>query len=155
MKKVVLLTGGNLGDIGANMASVVGDIGRGIGRVVKKSSVYTSEAWGFEASEKFLNQALVCQTELSPRQVLEKIHAIEARYGRTRTGNGYASRTMDIDILFFGSETIDTPDLKIPHPLLHLRGFVLAPLAEIMGSYVHPALGKTIDELKDSLCRPL
>ena len=152
MNRVVLLTGGNIGNIEANIASVPADIEREIGRIALRSRVYKSASWGFAAAEPFYNQVLVCETLLTPRQVLDKIHEIEARYGRIHAcGQLYASRTMDIDILFYNDEIILTDTLTVPHPLLHRREFVLNPLCEIMGGYVHPILGKSLDKFREEL----
>ena len=118
-----------------------------IGMIVKKSSIYETEAWGFDAEQNFLNQAVVVETRLSAHEVLDKALSIEAQLGRVRTGNGYASRTMDIDILFVDDKCIDTPDLVVPHPRIHQRNFVLVPLCEIMPDYVHPKMNKTIANL--------
>jgi hypothetical protein len=99
-------------------------------------------------------------TELTPEELLRTVQEIELELGRNRTaeaeqkastGAAYCSRPIDIDILFYDDEVVDTPDLKIPHPLLHRRDFVLTPLCEIMRDYRHPVLGKTISELRDAL----
>jgi len=123
-----------------------------IGKIKQRSSVYESEPWGFETEHRFLNAVVVVETALSPEAVLREAHAIEDIMGRTRNGNGYTSRTMDIDILFFNDDVINTPTLTVPHPRLHERRFVLLPLAEIMPDKVHPVLGKSI---KDLLTTPL
>jgi 2-amino-4-hydroxy-6-hydroxymethyldihydropteridine diphosphokinase len=116
---------------------------RNIGRIVESSTVHRSEAWGFEPEEGerlFFNQVLVVETALTPRQVLERAQQTEAALGRdrkaeatekARTGQRYAARPIDIDILFYDNETIDEPDLQIPHPRIAEREFVLAPLREL------------------------
>ncbi len=110
-----------------------------IGPVMRCSHRYESPAWGF-SSEPFTNQVLVADTELTPREVLRAIHKLEAALGRDRaaeneekqrTGQTYASRTIDIDILYYDDVTVDEPDLKIPHPHIAERDFVLAPLREL------------------------
>jgi 2-amino-4-hydroxy-6-hydroxymethyldihydropteridine diphosphokinase len=115
-----------------------------IGRITKASSIHKSEAWGFEPEKEeermFLNQVLVVETALTPRETLQKVHETEAALGRdreaektekARTGQRYAARPIDIDILFYDNETIDEPDLQIPHPRIAEREFVLAPLREL------------------------
>jgi 2-amino-4-hydroxy-6-hydroxymethyldihydropteridine diphosphokinase len=111
-----------------------------IGPVLRCSHRYKSEPWGFEAAERFSNQVLVCDTDLTPREVLQKVQQIECALGRDReaeeaekklTGQPYASRVIDIDILFYDNETINEPDLQIPHPRIKEREFVLAPLREL------------------------
>ncbi len=128
-----------------------------IGPVMRCSHRYKSAPWGFEAGAHFSNQVLICDTELSPQEVLAKVQAIEAALGRDRaaeavekerTGQNYSSRVMDVDILFYEDEIIADENLVIPHPLLHERDFVLEPLSEVAPDKVHPVLGQTIAELR-------
>ena len=121
---------------------------------------YESKAWGFETELPFSNQILVIDTELSPDELLSTVQQIEAELGRDRakeaevkaaTGAAYCSREIDIDILFYDNLILESPALTIPHPLLHKRDFVLAPLCEIMRDYSHPVLGKTIGTLREEL----
>lgn len=147
MSKVTLLIGGNQGDRVGLLQQACKMIAEQIGTILQLSSIYETEAWGFDAEQNFLNQALVVETRLSAHEVLDKALSIEAQLGRVRTGNGYASRTMDIDILFVDDKCIDTPDLVVPHPRIHQRNFVLVPLCEIMPDYVHPKMNKTIANL--------
>lgn len=152
MARVVLLTGGNLGSVAENLEAASRAIAQEVGPIVVRSSVRESEAWGFEAKERFLNQVLVVDTELEPQEVLGRCQHIEQRFGRVRhPGQGYASRTMDIDILFYDRRIIDMPDLRIPHPLIGERDFVLTPLEEIMGDFIHPVSGRTIRQMRRSL----
>ena len=97
----------------------------------------------------FLNQALVVVTALTAHEVLKEALAIEAELGRVRKSGRkvYSSRPMDIDLIFYNDEVIETADLIIPHPRMHLREFVLAPLEEVMPNYRHPLLGKSVKEL--------
>lgn len=147
MEKVYLCLGGNIGDTRNYLQNAVAMIGRRIGRVVSQSAVYQSEPWGFNAEQMFLNQVVVAETELEPHAVLELCLQIEAELGRTRSGNGYEPRTIDIDIIFFGDYIIDTPDLKVPHPLMHQRNFVLRPLCDVAADFVHPVFGLTVKQL--------
>lgn len=122
-----------------------------IGSVVAVSRVYETEPWGeFDTPQQnFLNRALLVETSMSAYEVLREALAIEAELGRVRNeGNKlYSSRTMDIDLIFYNDEVINTPDLTIPHPRMHQRRFVLEPLTEIMPDYRHPVLHKTVKEL--------
>jgi 2-amino-4-hydroxy-6-hydroxymethyldihydropteridine diphosphokinase len=140
MAKVILSTGGNVGDMKPMLHRAQEMVNDQIGPVLRCSHRYKSEPWGFEAENRFSNQVLVCDTDLTPREVLEKVHDIETALGRDRvaeaaekerTGRPYASRVIDIDILFYDNETINEPDLQIPHPRIAEREFVLAPLREL------------------------
>lgn len=118
------------------------------GTLVKSSGVYETEPWGFTTNANFLNQTLKLETTLNPDQLLETCHAIESSLGRMRNIAGeYQSRTMDIDILLYDSLIMDTPHLRIPHPFMHERLFVLKPLSEIAPDYVHPIFQKAIRQL--------
>lgn len=147
MEKVYLCLGGNIGDTRSYLQNAVAMIGRRIGRVVSQSAVYQSEPWGFNAEQMFLNQVVVAETELEPHAVLELCLQIEAELGRTRSGNGYEPRTIDIDIVFFGQQIINQPDLQVPHPLMHRRNFVLRPLCDVATDFVHPVFGLTVKQL--------
>lgn len=117
------------------------------------SKVYESESWGFDADD-FLNACIVIETYLTPQEVLGKIFSIEKKLGRERgLKNGYASRTIDIDIIYFEKEILQTDELTIPHPNLRKRKFVLLPLADIAPQFYHPIYNKDtrnlIQECKD------
>jgi len=147
MNNVTLLIGGNLGNRLENIRQAIDYIEERIGKIKQRSSVYESEPWGFEAEHCFLNAVVVVETALLPEAVLREAQDIENIMGRIRNGSGYTSRTMDIDILFFNDDVINTPTLTVPHPRLHERRFVLLPLAEVMPDKVHPVLGKSVKEL--------
>ncbi len=142
-----LLLGADIGDKRTTFAKAKLLVSERVGRVVRESSLYESEAWGFESSTTFLNQVLEVKTPLPPQELLDVIHEIETELGRIRSGNGYESRLIDIDILFYESLVLDTPALVIPHPHLHKRMFTLAPLNELIPNFIHPALHKTIADL--------
>jgi len=146
MNSTFLLLGGNLGHIQENFSQAINLISNKIGSISQQSRLYQSEPWGFEAKELFLNQVIKINTKLSAIEVLRKTQAIEQEIGRkekTKEQN-YSSRLIDIDILFFNNEIIETKELIIPHPRLHLRNFTLFPLNEIIPNFTHPSIGKTI-----------
>lgn len=111
--------------------------------VIKKSAIYETAAWGQHDQPDFLNQVLEIETELSAELLLLRTQAIETLLGRRRLVK-WGQRTLDIDILFFNSEIVDLPHLKVPHPALHRRSFTLVPLAEIAPDLVHPVLQQSV-----------
>jgi 2-amino-4-hydroxy-6-hydroxymethyldihydropteridine diphosphokinase len=139
--------GTNHGDRRKNLAKAMALIEGKAGRIIKSSSVYETEPWGFESPHFFLNTVIKVETELSPLKLLEMVHIIEAELGRKRSRTRYVSRVMDIDILFYDDEVISTKELVIPHPLIAERKFVLVPLTEVEPELVHPVSRKTIAEL--------
>lgn len=126
-------------------------IEKNIGHIISRSSIYQTAPWQMpENSGFFYNLCVSVNTSLSANEVLNNILSIEKYLGRIRTNkNTYESRCIDIDILFFNDEIIQTEQLKIPHPLIQERLFVLEPLCEIAENLVHPVFNKTIKELKD------
>ncbi|MCX6248357.1 MAG: 2-amino-4-hydroxy-6-hydroxymethyldihydropteridine diphosphokinase [Bacteroidetes bacterium] len=142
-----LLLGSNLGDRKSQLDRSADLIAEMIGPVVMRSSLYETEPWGFASDDLFLNAALQCRTSLSPEEVMQRIERIEKLFGRERPGTGYSSRIIDIDILFYDGIVVDQEGLKIPHPRLPERRFVLVPLDEIAHSFVHPLSGKTIGDI--------
>lgn len=118
-----------------------------IGTVLKKSSLYETEPWGFHHPVNFYNKALHIKTDLLPEELLSRCLSIEKQLGRQRENNKYEARCIDIDILFYDNQIIDAENLKIPHPYLHIRKFVLEPLNEIASEFVHPLLNKEIHQL--------
>lgn len=118
-----------------------------IGSIPKKSNIFITAAWGNQKQPEFYNQAIRVETELSASDLLKAILLIEEQIGRTRTNDKWQERIIDIDILFYNDALIDLPELKIPHPFIQERKFVLVPMNEIAGEYVHPLLKKTISTL--------
>jgi len=129
-----LALGTNQGDRHALLQQAIGLTAERIGTVLRRSSVMETEPWGFRSENKFLNMAIAVETCLSPRQLLEATQEIERRLGRTKksVGGRYSDRPIDIDILLYDDLHVDEPDLKIPHPLMHEREFVMRPLGEIL-----------------------
>lgn len=160
MTKVVLITGGNRGDVRALLRRAAERIEERIGPVLRRSACYESAPWGFHAEQPFWNQVLEVETALRPEEVLDEALGIEAELGRDRngerrekaaTGERYASRTLDVDLLFYGDEVIRTPRLEIPHPRLGGREFVLRPLCELMPERRHPVTGERMCDLLKAL----
>ena len=148
MNVAFLCLGGNIGNRKFTLKQAVEKINNEIGKVVSQSNYYETEAWGVENQDKYLNQCICVETILPSNQVLKKSLAIELSLGRKRNHKEtYEPRTIDIDMLFYNFDSIQTKELSIPHPRLHLRKFVLIPLNEIAPNFVHPILNKTIHTL--------
>jgi 2-amino-4-hydroxy-6-hydroxymethyldihydropteridine diphosphokinase len=130
---VYLGLGSNLGDKVWNLQEAIRLIGERVGTVVRQSSFIETEPWGFESDNTFVNAVVLCETEKTPREVLLLTQQIERDMGRKQksVSVGYVDRPIDIDILLYDDLTVDEPDLKIPHPLMHQRDFVMIPLEEI------------------------
>jgi len=141
-----LLLGSNLGDRAARLAQARRDLAATAGRLVAASALYETAAWGLEDQPAFLNQVLVIETELAAPALLATCLAAEQEQGRERLVR-WAARTLDVDILLFSNEIIDTPTLTVPHPALPARRFALTPLAEVAPQLAHPQLRRTIAEL--------
>jgi 2-amino-4-hydroxy-6-hydroxymethyldihydropteridine diphosphokinase len=150
MKIVFLGIGSNLANRQHNLEQAVAGINEVIGHVLQVSSMYETEPWGFQSAEKFLNMVVKSETDLKPLEVLEKIFMIESLLGRVRGPERYSSRLIDIDILLYENLIIEEINLKVPHPLMQERKFVLIPLCEIAPKWIHPLLGKSIEELLES-----
>ncbi|MBR4402061.1 MAG: 2-amino-4-hydroxy-6-hydroxymethyldihydropteridine diphosphokinase [Flavobacteriales bacterium] len=146
-----LSLGGNVGDTREIFRVAMDEITREIGEIISRSSVIITPPWGFSAENDFMNMALIVKSDITPSEVLGKIWEIEYRGGRVRPQGveGYSSRTLDIDIIFIDDMVIDTPRLKVPHPLAHRRRFVLEPICEMSPNYIHPIIGESIKTLLD------
>ena len=147
MNQVFLLLGGNLDDRFGLLSIAKEDISKEIGEILQESSIYETAPWGFESEQNFLNQVIIVSTSLSPIQVLRKCQIIENKLGRVRKSEHYASRTMDIDILFYNEEIINTTELIVPHKRLHKRRFTLEPLVELAPNFMHPVIRKSLFEI--------
>jgi 2-amino-4-hydroxy-6-hydroxymethyldihydropteridine diphosphokinase len=148
MNITYLLLGSNEGDRVLWFQKASGLIATTCGTITRTSATYETAAWGITAQPDFLNKVLELQTDLSPDDLLAALLHIETILGRHRNVK-WGPRTIDIDILLYNNDVIDTPSLVIPHPFLHVRRFTLAPLAELIPAYIHPVLRKTILQLLD------
>ncbi|MFA5046473.1 MAG: 2-amino-4-hydroxy-6-hydroxymethyldihydropteridine diphosphokinase [Paludibacter sp.] len=148
MAFVYLGLGTNLGEKERNLHDAVSALGFEVGNVLRLSAFHGSLPWGFESPNDFLNAVVLIETNLSPSKLLNKTQEIEKNLGRIKKSNvNYTDRIIDIDILFYDNLIIEQPKLKIPHPLIMERDFVLIPLAEIAPDLIHPVLKKKIFEL--------
>ncbi len=146
---IYLGLGSNLGDRKANLKFALSELGN-IGRVGARSGIYETAAWGYEDDKKYLNAVVEFHCRLNADSLFEAVKKIEAASGRTAgtiDGQRYSARTLDIDILLYGDRSIHSDRLHIPHPRLHLRNFVLWPLAEIAPDLHHPGFGLSMRAL--------
>ena len=156
-ESVFILLGSNLGDRQLLVNQACRLMEERCGKIVAKSRLYESEPWGFKAEQWFLNQVVVVDTDMSPDELMDELLAIEIELGRDRTTphEGYVSRPMDLDILYWGNDlVVEKQHVIIPHPRLHQRRFTVLPLCDVAPDYVHPILKKTnlqlLDECKDT-----
>ena len=149
MSLAILSLGSNLGERYNNLKRVLLELEK-LGKIVNKSHTYETKPYGVFDQPNFLNMAVGIETELPPRKLLEKLKSIEKKLGRKETRR-WGERIIDIDILFYDEIIVDEPGLKIPHPEIQYREFVLKPLREIYPDFVHPTLKKTVRELFQKL----
>lgn len=140
-QKVYLSLGSNLGNRHTNLQKAIFRIQQKAGKILDISSVYENPAIGFEGDD-FLNIVLSLLTPLNPTELLKVLLQIEQDFGRVRTASGHSSRTLDIDIIYYGTEAIQTDDLVVPHPQMQHRNFVLKPLSDIAPQFYHPVFYK-------------
>ena len=151
-ESVFVLLGSNLGDRQLLVNQACRMMEERCGKIVAKSRLYESEPWGFKSEHWFLNQVVEISTSLSPDELMDTLLLIEKELGRDRSTphEGYVSRPMDLDILYWGDGLIaDGQHVIVPHPRLHLRRFTLLPLCDVAPDYVHPILKKTNRQLLD------
>ena len=153
MADVFLGLGTNLGDKKTNLSMAMEEIRKRVGEITSLSAYYITEPWGFDSQNSFLNAVCKVCTLLSPSEVLSVTQAIERNLGRMKKSiNGqYSDRPIDIDILLYDNLVIDTPELSIPHPLIHKRLFVMEPLTEIAPKLIHPVLHLSMEDILRNL----
>jgi len=146
MSKVYLSIGSNKGNRSVLINKAIDEIEKKVGIIISRSSIYQSKSWGFDSND-FYNLCLLIDTDIMPKSLLINLKKIEKSMGREDIDGSYSDRFIDIDILFYDNVTTDSEYLKIPHPKIEIRKFVLVPMLEIADDYVHPILNKTIKEL--------
>jgi 2-amino-4-hydroxy-6-hydroxymethyldihydropteridine diphosphokinase len=152
MKKNAFLSlGSNLGDRAANLDAAIAALGS-LGEILKVSSFYETAPVDVTHQPWFLNCVVGLETEKMPKQLLSSVLKIERQLGRNRAKEqNKGPRTIDLDILLFGNSIIDSKELTVPHPAMHLRRFVLEPFAEIAPEIIHPVLKQTVRQLLNAL----
>ena len=146
MTQVHILLGGNIGDRQKVFEKATKEINKRVGELLKSSSYYETAAWGIEDQAPFLNQVILVNTNLSPKELLTTLLDIEKELGRIRFQK-WTERVIDLDILFIEEQVIDTDDLKVPHPFIQERRFTLVPLVEISPDFIHPVFNQTLPVL--------
>lgn len=141
-----LSLGGNLGNTREIFEQTYPLIEKKIGRILQKSSLYQTAAWGITDQADFLNQVIEIETTQNPEEILTNLLAIELHFGRVRDIK-WGPRSIDLDLLLFGNQQVNTPHLTLPHPRIQDRKFILIPLVEIAPNTLHPILGKSVKEL--------
>ncbi|MDR2105679.1 MAG: 2-amino-4-hydroxy-6-hydroxymethyldihydropteridine diphosphokinase [Deferribacteraceae bacterium] len=149
-KKAILALGGNLGEPQKTFHEALKRLNlRAVFQTLKLSSIYTSRPL-IKGQPDYLNMALLAQTRLTAEELLNELKVCEREFGREHTGI-WQPRTLDIDIIDFNGEAINSPKLTIPHKEMEKRSFVIIPLLEILPEYIHPVSGKKITQLKMEL----
>ncbi len=148
LKNVILSVGTNLGDRFQNLLQVKNLLQNQLGGIPQWSGIYETPAWGFQG-EPFYNTAILLQTSLSPTEVLSVIRTIENQMGRVRNENaiGYSSRNIDVDIILYENQIIETQELQIPHPRFTQRKFVLLPMQDLSWQWKHPQTQQNLEQI--------
>lgn len=146
MSKGIILLGTNLGDKSLNLSQAVEELGKLV-EVLAQSSIYETPAWGYESNASYFNQGLLVQFSQNPTTLLRNCLNVEKKLGRIRNGQGYADRTMDIDLLLVDDIVENTEELILPHPRLELRNFALYPMFDLWPDWMHPVLKKDVKTL--------
>lgn len=149
MQSIIAL-GSNMGDRMNYLNKAQEKISERVGKVIKKSSILETKAYGYTEQDDFLNMAISVETALEPEELLDVLLEIELELGRVRTIH-WGPRTLDLDVIYCGDIIISTEKLKVPHPDLHNREFVLKPIAEICPDFYDPLRKKTVKELLSEL----
>ncbi|MBI2258080.1 MAG: 2-amino-4-hydroxy-6-hydroxymethyldihydropteridine diphosphokinase [Flavobacteriia bacterium] len=145
--QIVLSIGSNLGNPKENILKSYDFIEIKIGKIIKKSSFYSSKSWGFDSENEFVNSCIIINSEHPPHQLIKLIKCIEKEMGRVYSNSStYEDRIIDIDILFVDDLILKTNELQIPHPLIYQRDFVLIPLKEICSDFIDPQTKKKLNE---------
>ena len=144
MYRGIILLGTNLGDKNGNLERARYELAKDC-KVVSMSAIYQTPSWGYESSEMFYNQALECTFDNSPNDFINKCLNVEKKLGRYRGEDGYSDRTIDIDILAIENVVMNSEELIVPHPRLHLRKFALIPLQELWPNWIHPVFNLSMD----------
>ena len=149
MADIYLGLGTNLGDKEQNLCQAINHIQERIGKVVSQSAFYSTAPWGFASNHSFLNAAILVNSSFSPFEILEISKRIEYEMGRIhKSENGvYSDRIIDIDLLLYDDLILDAPELRLPHPLMHERKFVMEPLVEIASEIIHPILKRAMRDI--------
>ncbi len=155
MIKLYILLGGNLGDKLKVFSEARARLSLHVGAITNQSVLYETEPWGFESDDIFWNQVIELSTPLSPDEVLLQTQQIENELGRIRKANQYDSRIIDIDILFYGNQIVQTEKLVVPHPRIQERKFALVPLCEIAPELIHPVFQKSVMQILNECTDPL
>ncbi len=143
--------GSNQGDKYSNCALAIENISSSQkNRLLQQSSFYLTKPWGYKEQGDFINAVIEIGTSLSPCNLLSFLQSVESNLGKKKNGK-WGPRAIDLDILFYNNQMLKLPQLTIPHPLLHQRGFVLIPLKEIAPHLIHPVFNQTIPQLFDGL----
>jgi len=146
--RLILLLGGNQGNVTDTFFNVYAGLEEYLGPIVKTSGLYESEPWGFESDDNFINQVVEVSCTLNAFDVLLHTRKIETDLGRSqKSGTCYTSRPIDIDILFFDDLELNSDELTIPHPRLHERMFTLMPLMEKWSTLIHPGNKRSVQQL--------
>lgn len=150
MNRVYIAFGSNIGDRYAAIEDAFRLVEKNNMKIIKRSGVYETEPYGYKDQPPFINGAFLAETELNCHEVLERLLNIEAELGRVRLIR-WGPRIIDLDIIFFNDEIYNEDDLKVPHPDMHNRAFVLKPLMDICPDYAHPILKKSVAQMFDDL----
>ncbi|HEX4888169.1 MAG TPA: 2-amino-4-hydroxy-6-hydroxymethyldihydropteridine diphosphokinase [Luteibaculaceae bacterium] len=151
----VVLSGGNMGDTKALIDKACRKLEILCQTPIRRSSFCVSEPWGFDAAQFFYNQVWVFETAHTAEQLLDHLLHIEQEAGRQRIQQeGYASRTLDLDLLFLGQQMIQNDKITVPHPRLHLRRFTLLPLVEVIPDFIHPTFLCSLAQLLEQCSDP-